>query len=118
MRAAVQGPRRAEAAGCRSPPAAPAASTRSTAAAWPRCSPRNGHTTTAETTSASVDNLFLVADGDSDVAFSLADTAIDAVEGKDSFDGEPLPLRALGTLYSNFTHVVALKSRGSRGSRT
>src|ERR1041384_6320293 len=69
----------------------------------------NGHPTTAETTSASVDNLFLVADGDSDVAFSLADTAIDAVEGKDSFAGEKLPLRSLGTLYSNFTHVVALK---------
>ena len=48
----------------------------------------NGHDTTAETTSASVDNLFLVADGDSDVAFSLADTAIDAVKGQDSFDGE------------------------------
>src|SRR4051794_23156481 len=70
----------------------------------------NGHPTTAETTSASVDNLFLVADGDSDVAFSLADTAIDAVEGKDAFAGEKLPLRSLGTLYSNFTHVVALKS--------
>src|SRR5829696_5591389 len=57
----------------------------------------NGHETTAETTSASVDNLFLVADGDSDVAFSLADTAIDAVEGQESFE-QPLKLRALGTL--------------------
>lgn len=72
----------------------------------------NGHPTTAETTSASVDNLFLVADGDAEVAFSLADTAIDAVEGRGSFDGEELPLRALGTLYSNFTHVVALESSG------
>jgi TRAP transporter TAXI family solute receptor len=71
----------------------------------------NGHDTTAETTSASVDNLFLVADGDSDVAFSLADTAIDAVKGQDSFD-QALPLRALGTLYSNFTHVVAKKDSG------
>ena len=71
----------------------------------------NGHDTTAETTSASVDNLFLVADGDSDVAFSLADTAIDAVKGQGSFT-EPLPLRALGTLYSNYTHVVALKDSG------
>ena len=71
----------------------------------------NGHPTTAETTSASVDNLFLVADGDSEVAFSLADTAIDAVKGQDAFD-QPMPLRALGTLYSNFTHVVALKSSG------
>jgi uncharacterized protein len=71
----------------------------------------NGHDTTAETTSASVDNLFLVADRDSDVAFSLADTAIDAVKGQASFE-EPLPLRALGTLYSNFTHVVAMKDSG------
>ena len=71
----------------------------------------NGHDTTAETTSASVDNLFLVADGDSDVAFSLADTAIDAVKGQDSFE-QPMPLRALGTLYSNFTHVVAKKDSG------
>jgi TRAP transporter TAXI family solute receptor len=71
----------------------------------------NGHDTTAETTSASVDNLFLVADGDADVAFSLADTAIDAVKGQDAFD-QALPLRALGTLYSNFTHVVAKKDSG------
>jgi uncharacterized protein len=71
----------------------------------------NGYDTTAETTSASVDNLFLLADGDSDVAFSLADTAIDAVKGQEAFD-EPLPLRALGTLYSNFTHVVAMKDSG------
>src|ERR687893_195944 len=40
--------------------------------------------TTAETTSASVDNLLLVADGESDIAFSLADTTIDAVEGNES----------------------------------
>ena len=72
----------------------------------------HGHDTTAETTSASVDNLFLVADGDSDVAFSLADTAIDAVKGQDSFQGEAMPLRALGTLYSNFTHVVVKKDSG------
>ncbi len=75
----------------------------------------HGHDTTAETTSASVDNLFLVADGDSDVAFTLADTAIDAVKGQDSFQGEAMPLRALGTLYSNFTHVVAKKDSGIEG---
>jgi TRAP transporter TAXI family solute receptor len=61
--------------------------------------------TTAETTSASVDNLLLVANGDSDVAFSLGDSAIDAVEGNESF-GEPKPLRALATIYSNITQVV------------
>src|SRR5215213_5148896 len=49
--------------------------------------------TTAETTSASVDNLLLVAGGDSDIAFTLADTAIDAVKGDHTFD-RPLKLRA------------------------
>ena len=63
--------------------------------------------TTAETTSASVDNLLLVANGDSDVAFSLGDSAIDAVEGSESF-GEPKPLRALATIYPNITQVVVM----------
>jgi TRAP transporter TAXI family solute receptor len=63
--------------------------------------------TTAETTSASVDNLLLVANGDSDVAFSLGDSAIDAVEGNESF-GEPKPLRALATIYPNITQVVVM----------
>jgi TRAP transporter TAXI family solute receptor len=67
--------------------------------------------TTAETTSASVDNLVLVARGESDVAFTLADTAIDAVEGNESFE-EPLPLRALGTLYPNITQVVVKADSG------
>ena len=61
--------------------------------------------TTAETTSASVDNLLLVAEGESDVGFTLADTAIDAVRGSAGFE-RPLPIRALATLYSNVTQVV------------
>jgi uncharacterized protein len=67
--------------------------------------------TTAETTSASVDNLLLVANGDSDVAFTLADTAIDAVQGSESF-GEPQPLLALATLYPNITQVVVMADSG------
>src|SRR5688572_9010989 len=62
--------------------------------------------TTAETTSASVDNLLLIANGDSDLAFSLSDSAIDAVEGRDAFEGRPLPVRALAKLYANITQVV------------
>jgi TRAP transporter TAXI family solute receptor len=62
--------------------------------------------TTAETTSASVDNLLLVANGDSDVAFSLGDSAIDAVLGRDAFAGRRLPIRALAKLYDNVTQVV------------
>jgi len=67
--------------------------------------------TTAETTSASVDNLLLVASGDSDIAFSLADTAIDAINGDEAFDG-PQPLRALTTLYPNITQVVVKADSG------
>ena len=67
--------------------------------------------TTAETTSASVDNLILAAGHDSDIAFSLSDTAIDAVEGTASFD-EPLDLRALATIYPNITQVAAKADSG------
>jgi uncharacterized protein len=44
-----------------------------------------GYKATAETTSASVDNLILIKDGGSDIAFTLADTALDAVEGREAF---------------------------------
>jgi TRAP transporter TAXI family solute receptor len=67
--------------------------------------------TTAETTSASVDNLLLVANGDSDIAFTLADTAVDAVRGTDVFE-RPLPIRSLGTIYLTYTQVVAKDDSG------
>ena len=67
--------------------------------------------TTAETTSASVDNLQLVANGDSDMAFALADSTIDAVEGNESFE-QPLRLRALATLYPNITQVIVKADSG------
>ena len=67
--------------------------------------------TTAETTSASVDNLLLVAGGDSDIAFTLGDTAIDAVRGDEAFPRKE-PLRALGTLYPNITQVVVKADSG------
>ncbi|HVR70399.1 MAG TPA: TAXI family TRAP transporter solute-binding subunit, partial [Vicinamibacteria bacterium] len=60
---------------------------------------------TAEVTSASVENLSFVAQGSADVAFTLADTAFDAVQGRGRFP-RPLPLRALAVLYTNATHIV------------
>ena len=71
-----------------------------------------GYEATAEVTSASVDNMFLIADGKSDIAFSLADTAADAVQGKEAFQGEPVPAQALARLYSNITQVVTTKDSG------
>src|SRR5215208_4525808 len=42
---------------------------------------------TAEVTAASVDNLKFIKQGTSDIAFTMADTAQDALLGKEGFDG-------------------------------
>jgi uncharacterized protein len=60
----------------------------------------------AEVTAASVDNLKLIRDGRADVAFVLADTLADAVNGRGAFEGRPVPVRSLAVLYSNYTHLV------------
>jgi uncharacterized protein len=67
---------------------------------------------TAEATSASVDNMQLIGDESSDVAFTLADTAADAVEGREDFEGQPVPAQALAQLYTNYTQVVAPAGAG------
>ncbi len=63
---------------------------------------------TAEVTAASVDNLKLIRDRKSDIAFSLADTLDDAVAGRGVFGRRgPVPARVLAVLYDNYTHLVA-----------
>lgn len=60
-----------------------------------------------QATTASVDNMKLIRDGKADLAFVLADTAYDAVNGKGSFANEAkADAKSLAVLYSNFTHVV------------
>jgi uncharacterized protein len=63
---------------------------------------------TASATSASVDNIKLVAAGRADIAFSLADSAADAVNGKQTFSS-PQPVRALARIYDNYTQVAVTK---------
>jgi TRAP transporter TAXI family solute receptor len=68
---------------------------------------------TAEVTAASVDNLKLVRDHKSDLAFSLADTLDDAVAGRGAFARKgPVPARVLAVLYDNYTHLVASGASG------
>jgi TRAP transporter TAXI family solute receptor len=67
---------------------------------------------TAEVTAASVDNLKLVRDRKSDMAFTTADTLAEAVQGTGPFEGAKLPLRAIAMLYVNYTQVVTLNSSG------
>ena len=71
-----------------------------------------GTEATAEATNASAENIRLVCAGDSDIGFSLADTATDAVEGRAGFDGEPQSVQALARIYSNFTQVFVRADAG------
>jgi TRAP transporter TAXI family solute receptor len=66
---------------------------------------------TSAETGASVQNIEQLVAGDYDVAFSLADTAADAVNGTGDFDGEQ-DVSALGRIYSNYTQVVVRKDSG------
>jgi TRAP transporter TAXI family solute receptor len=64
---------------------------------------------TAEVTAASVDNLKFIKQGNSDLAFSMADIAADAVAGRDAFkDFGAVPVRVLAVLYPSYTHLVTL----------
>ncbi len=67
---------------------------------------------TASETGASVQNIQQLVAGDYQIAFSLADTAADAVEGKDSFEGKKQPVQALARIYSNSTQVLVRTAAG------
>src|SRR5256886_4558144 len=68
----------------------------------------------AQSTTASVDNMKLIRHGKADLAFNLADTAFDAVNGKGSFAApeKPSDAKALAVLYTNLTHLVVKDSAG------
>jgi uncharacterized protein len=67
----------------------------------------------AESTAASVANMQLIRDGKAQLAFTLADTAFDAVQGRTtSFEGKKVDAKALAVLYSNYTHVIAREDAG------
>jgi hypothetical protein len=67
----------------------------------------------AESTAASVANMQLIRDGKAQLAFTLADTAYDAVQGRTTaFEGKKADAKALAVLYSNYTHVIAKDGAG------
>ncbi len=67
---------------------------------------------TAEATNASAENIRFVCAGDSDIGFTLADTAADAVNGAASFEDAAQPVQALARIYSNYTQVFARTDAG------
>jgi TRAP transporter TAXI family solute receptor len=71
-----------------------------------------GVSATAEVTPASVDNIRLLAAKRADLAFVLADTAVDGLKGEQAFRGNPVPIRTLAPLYNNFNHLVTVDGTG------
>jgi TRAP transporter TAXI family solute receptor len=67
---------------------------------------------TAAETGASVQNIQQLVAGNYQVAFTLADTAADAVAGTGSFAGSPQPIAALARLYPNYTQLVVRADAG------
>ncbi len=72
----------------------------------------SGTQATAEVTGGSVDNLKLIGSGQSEVGFSMADAALDALNGQDKFTSGKVPLRTLMVLYPNRMHVVTIEGTG------
>ena len=68
---------------------------------------------TAEVTAASVDNLKFLHQGTSDLAFTMADIAQDALAGRDVFESfGPVQVRTLAVLYYNYMHLVTRTGSG------
>ncbi|HUQ27763.1 MAG TPA: TAXI family TRAP transporter solute-binding subunit [Usitatibacter sp.] len=67
---------------------------------------------TAEVTAGSIANLNLIAGGKSEMAFTMADSAWDAVNGLAKFEGKRVPLRTLAVFYPNRMHVVTVEATG------
>lgn len=67
---------------------------------------------TAEVTGGSVDNLKLIASGQSEMGFSMADAALDALKGEDKFKSGKVPLQTLLVVYPNRMHVVTIEGSG------
>ena len=68
--------------------------------------------TTVEVTGGSVDNIKLIAAGQSDLGFTMADAAADATQGQDKFRNNKVALQALLVVYPNRMHVVTLEDTG------
>jgi len=67
---------------------------------------------TAQVTGGSVDNLKLIGSGQSELAFVMADAALDAQKGQDKFKGNQVELRTLMVLYPNLMQIVTIEGTG------
>lgn len=76
----------------------------------------DGAQATAEVTGASVENMALISQQQSDLAIALADTVYDAYHGNGAFDGRAVEdARALASIYPNAVQIVTLADSGISG---
>jgi TRAP transporter TAXI family solute receptor len=68
--------------------------------------------TTVEVTGGSVDNIKLIATGQSDLGFTMADAAMEAMEGQGKFKNNKTALQTLLVVYPNRMHVVTTEGSG------
>ena len=71
-----------------------------------------GYQATAEVTGGSVDNLKLIGAKKAEVAMTMADAALDAIQGQDKFTGAKVPAKTLMVMYPNRMHVVTVEGLG------
>src|SRR3954447_1502605 len=69
-------------------------------------------TATAEVTGGSIDNLRLIGAGQSEMAFTMADAALDAMQGNEKFKNNKVALQTLLVVYPNRMHVVTVEGTG------
>src|ERR1700682_5223974 len=67
---------------------------------------------TAEVTAGSIANLQLIDAGKSEIGFTMADAAWDAVNGLEKFSGKKVALRTLVVFYPNRMHVATVEGSG------
>jgi TRAP transporter TAXI family solute receptor len=67
---------------------------------------------TVEVTGGSVDNIKLIATGQSDLGFTMADAAVEAMEGQGKFKNNKTALQTLLVVYPNRMHVVTTEGSG------
>ena len=70
-----------------------------------------GYRGVATPTTGSVENLERLRDGRAQIALTLGDTALDAVEGREAFD-RPMALKALAQIYPSYVQLVTRAGSG------
>lgn len=71
-----------------------------------------GYEATAQETNASVDNMLLIQSGAADLALAVGDTVAAAEEGTGPFEGNPIDICAIGSMYNNYMQLVTTEGTG------